>query len=206
VSETTERLAGLRKRCLQRDRHRCVVNRVFDLSEARTRIKRDGANAKDDDDHLLNKDTERLDVVQVAHILPYSLMTNSGEMESKRNARKILDMFDNGVICLIEGIDIDQPTNELTLTIGLHQMFGDFEIYFESISGTQTSHTYTIRQTIPVPYRDYTFPIIRKLCESPDRDIDRILKDMEDPIVKSDGTTKLGYLVSLRLGGWWDGT
>ena len=111
-------------------------------------------------------------------------------------------------------------------------MFGNFEIYFEPISGTQTSHTYTIRQTISFLYLNYTFPIIRILCKSPDREIDipslrilaihraialilhlsgvgeyidRILKDMEDPIVKSDGTTELGHLVSLRLGGWWDG-
>ena len=85
---------------------------------------------------------------------------------------------------------------------------------------------------MPVPYLNYTFPIVRKLCESPDRDIDipsprllaihraialilhlsgageyidHILKDMEDPMVKNDGTTRLGYLVSLRLGGWWNG-
>jgi HNH endonuclease len=233
VAETESRLNGLREKCLTRDHHRCVITRAFDLSEARARTKRDGAGAKDDDKHFLYEDTKGSEVLQVAHIIPHSLMSSGGQLESKKKACNILDMFDNGVLRLIEGVDIDRPANALTLTLGLHQLFGDFEIYFEPTSGAQTSPTYTIHQTVWVPFSfgPQTFPVTRTLLDT-DKTIDlpsprllaihravalilhlsgageyidHILKDMDYTMVKSDGTTELGHLVSLRLGGWWDG-
>jgi hypothetical protein len=42
-------------------------------------------------------------------------------------------MFDPGVIYLIEGPNIDRPVNAFTLTNYFHQLFGDFDIYFEAI-------------------------------------------------------------------------
>jgi len=233
VAETESRLNGLREKCLTRDHHRCVITGVFDLSEARARAKRDGAGAKDDDEHFLYEDPNRPELLQVAHIIPHSLMSSGGQLESKKTACNILNMFDNGVLRLIEGIDIDRPANALTLTLGLHQLFGDFEIYFEPTSGAQTSPTYTIHQTVWVPFSfgPQTFPVTRTLLDT-DKTIDlpsprllaihraialilhlsgageyidHILKDMDYTMVKSDGTTELGHLVSLRLGGWWDG-
>lgn len=231
VAETKNRLNGLRKQCLIRDRHRCVITRKFDLSEALNRDKHEGANAKDDDDHLLHMETDDPVTLQVAHILPHSLMSSDGQKEAKRGARAILNMFDYGVIHLIDGVDIDQPINALTLTVDLHILFGDFQIYFQPTFDAQTSPTYTISLTKPVPFL-HRFPVTRTLCESPNREIDLpsprllaihraialilhlsgageyiddILKDIEEPMVKSDGTTELGRLVSLRLGGWWDG-
>lgn len=84
---------------------------------------------------------------------------------------------------------------------------------------------YTIRETKPIFTR--RFPVARTHCEAPNRnidlpprplaihraialilhlsDIDHILRDMEDPMVKSDGTTELWHLVTLRLGGSWNG-
>ena len=231
MAKTKNRLKGLREKCLIRDRHRCVITRKFDLSEALQRNERDGANAKDDNDHLLHMETIEPVILQVAHILPHSLMSSDGQEEAKKAARAILNMFDYGIIHLINGVDIDRPTNALTLTVGLHQLFSDFRIYFEPTSNAQIPHTYTIRLTKPVPFIR-NFPITRTLCESPNREIDlpsprllaihraialilhlsgaeeyidRILEDIRDSIVKSDGTTELGRLVSLRLGGWWNG-
>jgi len=231
VAETEARLYGLREKCLTRDHHRCVITGAFDLSEAIARTKRDGAGAKDDDKHFLSEETKDPELLQVAHIIPHSLMSRSGQLESKKTACNILDMFDNGVLRLIEGVDIDRPANALTLKPGLHQLFGDFEIYFEPTSGAQTSPTYTIHQMVPVNFPSQTFPITRTLLDT-DKTIDlpsprllaihravalilhlsgageyidHILKDMDYTMVKSDGTTELGHLVSLRLGGWWDG-
>lgn len=35
--------------------------------------------------------------------------------------------------------------------------------------------------------------------------IDKILRDMEDPGTSSGGSTELGRIVTLRMGGWLDG-
>jgi len=40
-------------------------------------------------------------------------------------------MFDVGVIHLIEGIDIDRPRNAITLSLEMHRLFGNFDIFFE---------------------------------------------------------------------------
>ncbi|KAL4747393.1 hypothetical protein BDW72DRAFT_206485 [Aspergillus terricola var. indicus] len=50
---TPQRIANLRKTCLIRDRHRCVITRRFDAQEAQTRYKKDGGKVKDDDDKSL---------------------------------------------------------------------------------------------------------------------------------------------------------
>jgi len=70
------------------DRYRCVISEKFDLTEAEARWKRDGVDSKDDDGLLLkNENPEHL---EVAHILPHSLTSLSGDVgdlqlsESKR--------------------------------------------------------------------------------------------------------------------------
>ena len=40
-------------------------------------------------------------------------------------------MFDDGIVHLIEGTDIDSSRNAITLNHDLYQLFGNFEIYFE---------------------------------------------------------------------------
>jgi hypothetical protein len=45
-------------------------------------------------------------------------------------------MFDDGILHLIEGSEIDRPRNALTLTLDFHQLFGNFEVYFEAAAGT----------------------------------------------------------------------
>ncbi|GAP87820.1 hypothetical protein SAMD00023353_1601900 [Rosellinia necatrix] len=70
---TPDRLSRLRGACLVRDRHRCVITRKFDQSEADRRLQLDGDDARDDDGALLLEDTD-IDELEVAHIFPYSLM------------------------------------------------------------------------------------------------------------------------------------
>jgi hypothetical protein len=80
LTGTTQRISALRRDCLIRDRHRCVISRKFDRSEALERFTRDGENAKDDDGQLLKDENERPEHLEVAHILPHSLtsLTTAG--------------------------------------------------------------------------------------------------------------------------------
>lgn len=71
---TPYRVSSLRERCLRRDRYRCVISRRFDQSEASRRQKSDGNEAKDDEGCLL-KSEEDFEFLEVAHILPHSLMS-----------------------------------------------------------------------------------------------------------------------------------
>lgn len=136
-------------------------------------------------------------------------------------------MFDPGIGHLIDGPKIDSPINALTLTLDYHRLFGEFQIYFER---TGTSHQYRIDSTEQSPFlRDPLFPVTRTLTLSPNRTIDppsarllevhraialimklsaageyieKVLHDMEELDVREDGSTHLGYLTGLRLGGW----
>ena len=75
LNPSTKRVATLRRDCLIRDRYRCVTSRIFDRTKALNRVKVDGDNAKDDDGNLLEDDDQRAEVLEVAHILPHSLMS-----------------------------------------------------------------------------------------------------------------------------------
>lgn len=229
---TTQRLSILREKCLVRDRHRCVISRKFDRREAAKRFERDGEDCKDDDGKLLRSESsDRFQFLEVAHILPHSLMAvTTGDTElsdSKKIALKILDMFDPGIVHLIEYPRIDSPLNALTLTLDYHRLFGEFQIYFEP---TGEPYQYRIDSTERSPFlRDPLFPVTRTLTLSPNRTIDPpsprllgvhraiarimhlsgageyiegILRDLEEVDVKADGSTNLGYLMNLSLGGW----
>ena len=77
---TTQRLATLRRDSLIRDRHRCVISRSFDFDEATERVRHDREEARDDDGNLLKDENGAFAALEVAHIIPHSLMTvRSGE-------------------------------------------------------------------------------------------------------------------------------
>ncbi|KAI5863961.1 hypothetical protein GGS23DRAFT_604889 [Durotheca rogersii] len=135
-------------------------------------------------------------------------------------------MFDVGVAELIQGPEIDRPRNAMTLTNYQHQLFGDFQVYFEPVSGRY--HTYTIKTLYPeylVPRA--VFPITRELYLTPERTIeppsprllaihraiahilhlsaagdyiDKIYRDLEERGVQADGSTPLDRFVSLAIG------
>ena len=71
---TPDRLSSLRGTCLIRDRHRCVISRKFDFKEAAKRIQKSGDDARDDDGVLLKNDPQAFETLEVAHVLPHSLM------------------------------------------------------------------------------------------------------------------------------------
>jgi len=241
---TPDRISALRGACLVRDRHRCVVSRRFDLKEAINRTERDGEDARDDDGVLLIEDENLMNTLEVAHILPHSLtkanpgaplvrprMTTqiililTAQDPSKEAALAILNMFDMGIAYLIEGADIDRPRNALTLTQQLHQLFGEFRIFFEA---TDQPHTYRIGTFLPRHLvRDPPLPITRTLYVAESRAIDlplprllavhyaiahilhlsaagayidSILWDAEEHGIRADGSTELGRLVHLGLG------
>ncbi|KAI1318487.1 hypothetical protein F5Y16DRAFT_406297 [Xylariaceae sp. FL0255] len=232
---TPDRLSQLRGSCLVRDRHRCVVTRSFDHKEARKRMQQDGDDARDDNGVLLLEDTI-IDELEVAHILPHSLMKADagGELNpDKQAALTILNMFDTGVVHLIEGTDIDRPRNAITLTAFLHTLFGDFQVFFEPLPDEQP-HTYRIETFYDRRLmRNLAFPFTRTLYLTNDRSIDppsprllavhraiahilrlsgageyidKLLQDMDDVGIQADGSTELSRLLQLRLGGWRDKT
>jgi hypothetical protein len=67
-------------------------------------------------------------------------------------------MFDNGIVHLIEGSDIDRPRNAFTLTHDLHQPFSHFEISFELTA--QSLHTYRADSTESGIVRNPNFPYL----------------------------------------------
>lgn len=71
---TGPRLSILRRDCLIRDRHRCVISRRFDHAEAWERRNTPGG-ARDDEGNLLENDPDDPEFLEVAHILPHSLTT-----------------------------------------------------------------------------------------------------------------------------------
>jgi hypothetical protein len=76
MTGTPSRVASLRAECLERDRHRCVISHVFDYAEAKKRYQLQGRNeAKDDDGNLLKYERNTFAPLEVAHILPHSLMS-----------------------------------------------------------------------------------------------------------------------------------
>lgn len=136
-------------------------------------------------------------------------------------------MFDSGAAFLIEGTDVDRPRNALTLTPSLHQMFGDFQVFFEPID--QQPHTYRIDTFLEYWLLEDLLPVTRTLYLAENRTIDppsarllaihraiahilhlsaagdyidTILRDLEEHGVREDGSTELSRFVKLRLDGW----
>ncbi|KAL8296217.1 hypothetical protein RB601_003597 [Gaeumannomyces tritici] len=225
---TPDRLSSLRGVCLTRDHHRCVISRNFDTAEALRRFSaaKDG-NALDDDDSPI--DPHELRPLEVAHILPHSLAKSSPDSvlsPARKAALDILNMFDVGVVHLIEGADIDRPYNAISLSHDHHLAFGSFKIFFDHLPDGQPPHTYRIDAFNRYLKPALGLPVIRTLHTTEDKTIDpplprllaihraighilhlsgagdyidRVLHDAEEFGVRSDGSTELGFLVNLSL-------
>ncbi|KAL8367182.1 hypothetical protein RB599_010266 [Gaeumannomyces hyphopodioides] len=130
VVGTPDRVSTLRGTCLVRDRHRCVISRKFDTIEGRKRHQAAQAGVARDDDGLPIGPHD-LRPLEVAHILPHSLAKASDSLLSpaRKAALDILNMFDVGVVHLIEGAEIDRPYNAITLSHDHHLDFGSFQIF-----------------------------------------------------------------------------
>ncbi|EGU89396.1 hypothetical protein FOPG_19007 [Fusarium oxysporum f. sp. conglutinans race 2 54008] len=135
-------------------------------------------------------------------------------------------MFDSGVAHLIKGVDVDRPSNALTLTLSQHVSFGDFRVYFEPVG--DTPHTYPIGTFLP-PGLAEDVPVTGTLFLTEDRSIDPpssrflavhraiahilhlsaagdyiddTLNDIDEFGIRSDGSTDLARLMKLRVGDW----
>ncbi|OAA59006.1 hypothetical protein SPI_06208 [Niveomyces insectorum RCEF 264] len=171
---TDERLSSLRGACLVRDRHRCVISRKYDMAECRRRLEQDQDEARDDDGVSFSQQTE-LSMLEVAHILPHSLMktTTGTDMDPSRQAAlTVLNMFDTGAAHLIDGVDIDRPRNALTLDSALHALFGAFDVYFEPVPDA-SPNTYRIKSFLPpLMTRTLGLPVTRTLFVTDTHTID----------------------------------
>jgi hypothetical protein len=68
-------VTALRGECLKRDHHRCVISGRFDDAGALERVEREGDDeAKGDDGHKLKREAGTFAPLEIAHILPHSLM------------------------------------------------------------------------------------------------------------------------------------
>ncbi|KAI1118331.1 hypothetical protein F5Y14DRAFT_400039 [Nemania sp. NC0429] len=86
------RLSILRRDCLIRDRHRCVISRKFDYTEAINRSLAPGG-PRDDEGGLLENDPFDPDPLEVAHILPHSLTKTNERGELVRIYPTLIDSF-----------------------------------------------------------------------------------------------------------------
>ncbi|EKJ76668.1 hypothetical protein FPSE_03218 [Fusarium pseudograminearum CS3096] len=211
---TTDRIKNLRGTCLLRDR-----------SRKRFKLERRGqGTAFDDDGQPLAG--QRCKYLEVAHILPHSLTQVGSDKklnESKQAALNILRMFSDGAAYLIDGANIDCPQNALTLSVELHRLFGDFEIFFqpddtvryqyhirtfaqEAIDDIPITRTLTGESNIDLPSPQLlaihcAIAHILHLSGAGDY-IDRILRDADDYGIRRDGSTELCCLLELRLNNW----
>ncbi|KAF3490864.1 uncharacterized protein GIQ15_00381 [Arthroderma uncinatum] len=178
VVGTPSRLSTLRRDCLIRDHYRCVATRAFDEDEAVRRYDRDGSEAKDDEDRPLIESKDSVEHLEVAHIIPHSLMSTDSKQQlsdSKKSAIAILDMFAPGVIHEIEGANIDRPTNAISLRYNVHRQFGSFKIHFESMDpAAYPPHTYRVNSAKvgSTPFLPSWLPVIRTFYLSPNCTID----------------------------------
>ncbi|KAF2461461.1 hypothetical protein BDY21DRAFT_383481 [Lineolata rhizophorae] len=217
---TEARVSTLRRSCLIRDRYRCVVSRNFDIVEGVERYKSNGNNAQDDDGNLLRDETSAFGPLEVACILPHTLMQTKADY-TQQATLAILSLFDNGVVHLIKGAEINRPLNAITLTIAFHRLLGNFELFFTPIPGHQP-HTYRIDS---FAYIGDSLPITRTFYLTESRSIepplprllalhraighilhlsgageyiDEILRDMEE-CVRTDSSTELSRLKLHRI-------
>ncbi|KAL8366258.1 hypothetical protein RB595_004840 [Gaeumannomyces hyphopodioides] len=227
VVGTPTRISTLRGECLLRDKHRCVISRKFDMNEGHKRHQATQGNATDDDgEPIMSNGVEHL---EVAHILPHSLVDASADslLDSTRKATlDILNMFDVGVVRMIEGVEIDRPFNAITLSMNHHLKFGSFQIFFEGPLSNQPPHTYRIDAFDDFIGRALGLPVTRTLHLTEDRNIDppsprllaihcaighilhlsgagdyidRIWRDAEEHGVRHDGSTDIRTLISWKL-------
>ncbi|KGQ02727.1 hypothetical protein BBAD15_g12055 [Beauveria bassiana D1-5] len=194
--------------------------------EARERETQEGKILDDEGDPL---EDDNISYLEVAHILPHSLARVRSETEelseSKKTALEILNMFDNNVAHLTNGVDVDQPHNAITLTLDLHRAL--------RISTSTARKSPTAR--IPMKSGHFEELDSRKCCLSQGRctsadqsinppapvllalhraighilhlsgageHIDDIFRKLEDRMVQCDGSTLLAELVQLRMNEW----
>lgn len=135
---------------------------------------------------------------------------------------------------MIDGSNLDRPHNAITLSSKLHVDSKVLGFYFEALDPlTHPPHTYRVDSGELSPYRrPVGLPVTRTLLVSPDQTIDlpspkllaihravsiilhlsaaggylhEIMRDMKQLWANNDGSSPIGHIVSLKLGGWFKG-
>ncbi|KAI9838813.1 MAG: hypothetical protein M1837_002306 [Sclerophora amabilis] len=225
---TSHRHTDLRRRCMVRDHHRCVITRRFDTSESIRRLVRD-RDAKEDEGNLLRDIIrDNLDRLEVAHIIPHALNAVESEASNlstnQKLMRGVLDMFDPTILNELDGAEIDRPRNAITLTANMHEMFGKLNLFFQPTAAwTRENQEYDVR-----PIREeFLFDAVTRVLlegnreEMPSRRYlelhaacahicylsgageytDKLNDDLEWGEAREDGGTDIGALVVARLVG-----
>lgn len=139
----------------------CIVTGAFHTPELDRRIKSTRKRPFDNDGMPIRWALN--DYLEVAHILPHSLMTAdwpdrpnpTGDdvvvshldpqlSERKRITLALLQVLCPTVLNLIDGPRIDSPANALLLCHSAHQRFSRFDIYFKP-KGDASLNTYVVR-------------------------------------------------------------
>ncbi|EDN11387.1 predicted protein [Histoplasma mississippiense (nom. inval.)] len=155
---TPARLSTLRRDCLARDHNRCVITRAFNLTEAIEREKQDPSNFKDDDGLPLER--EEFALLEVAHIIPHSIMSAT----IVDGQPQLFRLPVTRTLLLSPNHTIDPPSPEL---LALHRPIAI--ILHLSAAGQY---------------------------------IEKIIDERDQLWARNDGSTELGHIVSLGLGGW----
>ncbi|KAN0077866.1 hypothetical protein V8E54_006170 [Elaphomyces granulatus] len=129
------RTQTLRRDCLLRDDHRCVVSRHLETNEWKVR----GRPENEDHGHL-----------EVAHIIPYAYANYENTSTPPKGPSESWGVLWRCFPALrrigMNPDHINDPSNALSLLASLHKEFGDFKLAFEA---TDTPHVYRIKT-----YRD----------------------------------------------------
>lgn len=222
---TPSRLQNLRRLCLLRDGHRCVMTGYYDkeyLTRERKARRRPPATFG-----------TRL---EAAHIIPHSLnaiATPGAPLPDAKNfVWKILNMFDPGVSHVLEGTSIDSPANAMLLATELHDEFGRLRCYMDGLPGRPNTYavkmvrgaTELIPALVPRPvvtlvnheatgteHADLPLPRLLKLhaacCKMMEMAaaagyVEHLLDEMEEMMdegtLKSDGSSDLGLVLRMK--------
>ena len=199
-----------------------------DEADARV-TRRGQVQALDDDGNVLTIDeqVDSLEVAHIIPY-GLTKADDSCVNEGKKAAIAILNMFDLGVANLLEGVDINRPYNGITLSHRMHEFFGKFKIFFKHLPADDVSTTYPPSTyyigSFKQPIAAKPLPLVRTLFTHPTIDspsprllaihnaiahilhlsaagdyMDKVLSDMEEGVVRGDGSTQLGLMVQLAL-------
>lgn len=133
-------------------------------------------------------------------------------------------MIDIGVARLIEGVNIGRPSNALALDLNHRRTFASFMTFFTELA--DQPHTYKFEAFQRAQVTPGQFPVTRTLLPSHDLNIDppsgrllavhcaiahilhfsgagayidNFLLDMDDGLIRENGSTQLDRFVKLRL-------
>ncbi|KLJ10332.1 hypothetical protein EMPG_14289 [Blastomyces silverae] len=109
-------------------------------------------------------------------------------------------MLDCDVAHLIEGAYIYSPRNTISLTWACHELFGDFEVYFDSIAGEERVETFQKPNLVSASGTTYYSQTPSQRRKGAGEYVDKLLQDFDETGGHEDGSTHLGQSNSASRG------